>query len=144
MKSQLLPVSSDGFDPEPRINRPMAPRKDHEAPNPLLLSVLVFELWHPLGFDGLDAGRPGGSLGLVFEPEGLDLLPDLPLRRRLRLALGKTHFDGGISSAFSPHQVPDFSGYPHVILLGCLQDAANRSGPARLWFQIHSRFKCEE
>ena len=144
MKSQLLPVSSDRFEPEPRISHPMVLKVDHGALNPLLLAVFVLELGHPLSLDGLDAGRPGGSLGLVFEPEGLDLLPDLPLRRGFRLALSKAHFDGGISSAFSPHQVPDFSGYPHVTLLDCLQDAANRSGLARLWFQIQSRVKCEE
>ena len=122
----------------------MAPKWDHGAPNPRSLAVFVLELGHPAGFDRLNASRPGGSLWPVFEPEGFDLLPDLPLRRGFRLALSKAHFDGGISSAFSPHQVPDFSGYPHVTLLECLQDAANRSGPARLWFQIQSRFKCEE
>ena len=144
MKSQLLPVSSDRFEPEPRISHPMVLKVDHGALNPLLLAVFVLELGHPLSLDGLDAGRPGGSLGLVFEPEGLGSLANLPFCRRLRLALGKTHFNAGVGTAFPPQKVPNFSGYPHVTLLECLQDAANRSGPARLWFQIQSRVKCEE
>ena len=122
----------------------MALKGDHGTLNPLLLPVLVFELWHPLGFDGLDTGRPSNSLGLVFEPEGFGSISNLPLRRRLRLLLRKTHFNGGVGTAFLPQKVPGFSGYPHVNLLECLQDAANHSGLGRLRFQIHSRVKCEE
>ena len=87
MKSQTLLASRTGFYLNSRLSSPMALKGGHGTLNPLLLSVLVFELWHPLGFDGLDTGRPSNSLGLVFEPEGFGSLSNLPLLRRLRLLL---------------------------------------------------------